>query len=168
MNKNMISFFLCPLPEEQKPLQMYLSLKEGWFVGWTTFSTPSYQKRLVQISLLLFFVTSLFNFPFFQESAYWIERFLVNICWSLSLLLFGVMICYFRWKELEKKFLDTTLPYEEGSWYNAQMWEKPFLIQQKDKDISQKKIRPILQRLLGTSYLVTCFLLITVLFLQFQ
>ena len=55
MNKNMISFFLCPLPEEQKPLQMYLSLKEGWFVGWTTFSTPSYQKRLVQISLLLFF-----------------------------------------------------------------------------------------------------------------
>ena len=78
------------------------------------------------------------------------------------------MICYFRWKEIEKKFLEIILPYEEGSWYMSQQWKKPFLIQEKDQQICEQKITPILQRLLRTMYFLICFSLGSFLFLQLQ
>lgn len=168
MNKNRNSFLVCPIPEDQKPFQAYLLLKESWLVRWTTFSTLDYQKRLFLLSIFFFFFISLFNFPFSQENAYWIERIVSNFLVSFLFLLFLVMICYFRWKEIEKKFLEIILPYEEGSWYMSQQWKKPFLIQEKDQQICEQKITPILQRLLRTMYFLICFSLGSFLFLQLQ
>jgi len=168
MSKNINSFLVCPIPEDQKPFQAYLLLKESWLLRWTTFSTLQYQKRLVLLSLLFFFFISLFNFPFSQESAYWLERVVLNFLASFLFLLFLLTICYFRWKEIEKKFLETILSYEEGSWYTSQQWKKPFLIQETDQKICEQKVIPILQRLLRTMYLLSCFSLGSFLFLQFQ
>jgi len=168
MSKNINSFLVCPIPEDQKPFQAYLLLKESWLLRWTTFSTFHYQKRLFLLSLLFVFFISFFNFPFSQENAYWVERVVSNFLASFLFLLFLLLICYFRWKEIEKKFLEPILPYEEGSWYTSQQWKKPLLIQAKDQQICKQKVTPILQRLLRTMYFLICLNLGTFLFLQFQ
>jgi nicotinic acid phosphoribosyltransferase len=81
--KNLIQiFFLCPISEEQKPIQQYIDWK---------------QKK-----------------DFFSP-----------ISWII-------------WKELESKFLTSYFLYEEASWFDTQIWEKPLLIIRNDRLIQSQ------------------------------
>jgi hypothetical protein len=60
-----------------------------------------------------------------------------------------------RWKQIERRLKKSRLFYEEASWYDGQIWEKPFSILKNDKLLSTQKIRPFLQtifRLLFTVF----------------
>jgi hypothetical protein len=61
---------------------------------------------------------------------------------------------YFRWKDIQLHFNKSRVFYEEASWFDGQIWEKPFFLIKNDKLISTQKIQPILQRLLITLWLV--------------
>ena len=74
-------------------------------------------------------------------------------------------IIIFRWKQNQKRFNQTRLFYEEGSWYDGQFWEKPLSLVKNDKLISTQKIEPILQRLYQTC---TIFVFIELLLLSLQ
>ena len=39
MNSNIKIFLLCPVPEDQKPINEYLQLTENSLTKWVTFST---------------------------------------------------------------------------------------------------------------------------------
>jgi hypothetical protein len=53
--------------------------------------------------------------------------------------------------------------YEEASWYDGQIWEKPFFLIKNDKLISTQKIEPILEEIIKSFFLSLSFL-----FLVFQ
>ena len=80
----------------------------------------------------------------------------------LSIFLFLNMIL-FRWITINKRFKNPRLIYEEASWYDGQIWEKPFFLMKNDKLISSQKIEPIIQRLIRTNFnfffIIICFLI---------
>lgn len=74
-------FFLCPIPEEQKPIYEYLRLKENKNIQWTMFSFFNYQNKLLffyQIFFLFFTISQLLflNPKDFIDFVGWIENLL--------------------------------------------------------------------------------------------
>ena len=65
----------------------------------------------------------------------------------------------FRWITINKKFQTPRIIYEEASWYDGQIWEKPFFLLKNDKLLSSQKINPIIQRLIRTN-LIYLFILL--------
>lgn len=176
MNIPIKIFFLCPIPEEQKPIYEYVSLKENLLTNWTTLSAGKYFSKLSFSFLFLFFFLlffqaislGLFNFlssfiHFFVQAflfdsipswQIFQEKLKDTIPFSfLSLLL--LFLCFFltllfRWLQLQLRFASSRLIYEEASWYDGQIWEKPFPLMKNEKLIITQKIKPIKNRLLKT------------------
>jgi hypothetical protein len=153
-SKEVISklFFLCPVPNDQKPLNEYIELKENPLTNWANISKKNYKSKIS--SLGLFFIIFFFCLPFtFAESFIEINQknvfksqfnnflFIISFC-SLFFLLNLV-----NWLELNKRFRNPELSYEEGSWYDGKIWKKPFSLMKNEKLISVQKIEPIIQQL---------------------
>jgi hypothetical protein len=154
MNSNIKIFLLCPVPEEQKPINAYIGLKENQLTNWTTLSKKNYEKKLISLFSFFFIAVSLCRFSVFTDSRYLLEWFLLNVIISLSFLFFLILIIFSRWKQIEKDFNEPRLFYEEASWYDGQVWEKPFSILKNDKLISTQKIKPILERISRTIFTI--------------
>ena len=152
MNSNIKIFLLCPVPEEQKPINGYIGLKENQLTNWTTLSKKNYEKKLLSLFSFFFFLVSFFRVSSFSDSRYIFDWFLITFSFSLTLLFFLILLIFFRWKQIEKDFNQPRLFYEEASWYDGQIWEKPFSILKNDKLISTQKIKPILQRISRTMF----------------
>jgi len=153
MNTNIKIFLLCPVPDEQKPITEYISLKENPLTNWTTLSKIKYQNKLLKFLLYNFIFIGFFTVNnILSDINNLIDWFFINTLISLNLLLFLLLIVIFRWKQTQNRFKQTRLIYEEGSWYDSQIWEKPFLIIKNDKLISTQKIEPIVQRLSQTFF----------------
>ena len=55
-----------------------------------------------------------------------------------------------RWNEVKKRLTQSRLFYEEASWYDGQIWEKPFVILKNDRLLVRQKIEPVFARLAKT------------------
>jgi hypothetical protein len=66
MNSNIKIFLLCPVPEDQKPINTYIGLKENQLTNWTTLSKKNYDKKL--LSLFSFFCVVVSFFRFLRQS----------------------------------------------------------------------------------------------------
>lgn len=171
MNSNIKIFLLCPVPEDQKPINTYIGLKENQLTNWTTLSKKNYDKKLLSLFSFFFVLVSFFRFPIylvsnllnslsFEElnlqvlkvSPYFFDWLLINLAISLNFLFFLILVIFARWKQIEKEFNEPRLFYEEASWYDGQVWEKPFSILKNDKLISTQKIKPILERISRTIF----------------
>jgi hypothetical protein len=152
MNSNIKIFLLCPVPEDQKPINAYIGLKENQLTNWTTLSKKNYEKKLISLFFFFFFIVSFLRLSTFPDNRYLFEWLLINTFISLNLLFFLVLLVFSRWKQIEKDFNEPRLFYEEASWYDGQIWEKPFSILKNDKLISTQKIKPILERISRTIF----------------
>ena len=144
MNSFIKIFLLCPIPEDQKPINVYIGLKENVLTNWTTLSKKNYEQKLISLFLSFFLIVSISRIRDFEEVNYLIEWLLMNCFLSLIFLSFLLFIIFYRWKQVEKDFNQPRIFYEEASWYDGQIWEKPFSILKNDKLISTQKIKPIL------------------------
>jgi hypothetical protein len=152
MNLNIKIFLLCPVPEDQKPINTYIGLKENQLTNWTTLSKKNYDKKLISFFSFFFVLVSFFRFSTLLDSRYLFDWLLINLAISLNFLFFLILVIFARWKQIEKEFNEPRLFYEEASWYDGQVWEKPFSILKNDKLISTQKIKPILERLSRTIF----------------
>jgi len=143
-------FLFCPVPEDQKPIQEFISLKENFLFHWTTLKRKSYN------SFLFFSFFYLFLFFFLLDTNF-LKNITINsifFCLFFTSLFFNIffLLIIFRYIEINKRFSMSKVIYEEGSWYDSQIWEKPFSIIKNDKLISRQKIEPFLQRLYKTNF----------------
>jgi hypothetical protein len=104
-------FLLCPIPDDQKPMNEYINLK----------------KYLVEKSKKS--ISS--SFDNFTND---LKQIFIN---------FFLLI---RWKEIEKRLSLPSILYEEGSWYDSQIWEKPFSMIKNDRLISTQTVKPVLKK----------------------
>jgi Conserved in the green lineage and diatoms 27 len=166
MNLNIKIFLLCPVPEEQKPIHEYLQLKENDFTNWVTFGKKQYFQKLASFTLNLFGFFSLLQFSKYQEVDYLLETLLETLLWSLLGVSFLFLVNFARWKQVEIRFRKSRLFYEEASWYDGQIWEKPLGIVKNDKLVSTQKIQPLLQRILRTLFTLLAGILFLSILLQ--
>jgi len=138
---------LCPVPEDQKPISEFIGLKENPLTNWTTLSTKNYNFKFCRNFLGIFFICSLINL---KNSEFLFDWLIQNLFISVNLLNILYFIVIWRWNEVKKRLNESRLFYEEASWYDGQIWEKPSIILKNDRLLVTQKIEPVLQRLKGT------------------
>ena len=146
MNFNIKIFLLCPIPEEQKPINEYISLKENSLTNWITLTKKEYLWTLIRGFFILFLICLTFTFEGTESITQIIETIqITSIC---SLICLSILLCYviINWKQVDNRFKTSRLIYEEGSWYTSEIWEKPISLIKNDKLISSQIIQPILIR----------------------
>ena len=138
---------LCPVPEDQKPISEYIGLKENPLTNWTTLSTKNYNAKLVSLFTSVFILLSILTFQDREFLGDWI---LSNLVISLNIILTLYFVIIWRWNEVKKRLNQARLFYEEASWYDGQIWEKPFIILKNDRLLVSQKLEPVLRRLTNT------------------
>ena len=148
MNPNIKIFLLCPVPETQKPINEYIALKENFFTNWTTLKKESYYKTIINLYSIFSSISFFFTFPNFSSFGNNILKYIIfNLFITNTLLLLLLLTLYLNWYQINNRFEMSRLVYEESSWYDSQVWEKPFLLIKNDKLLKTQKIQPIIQRL---------------------
>jgi hypothetical protein len=161
MNINIKIFLLCPVPEEQKPINEYIQLKENDLTNWVTFAPADYLQKLTSLLGTNFLGLWVFqSFPVLvllakrQEFSLGAETFLQTFLQpagnAFLLLSLFLVVNWVRWKQVEDRVKKSRLFYEEASWYDGQIWEKPFPILKNDALLRTQEIQPLLQRMQNT------------------
>jgi len=138
---------LCPVPEDQKPISEYIGLKENPLTNWTTLSTKNYNTKLFSLFGTVFTILSALTF---QEREFLGDWILSNLLISINVILVLYIVIIWRWNEIKKRLNQARLFYEEASWYDGQIWEKPFIILKNDRLLVSQKLEPVLSRLINT------------------
>jgi hypothetical protein len=121
MNPNIKFFLLCPIPEDQKPINEYIQLKGNVFLALLKKNSVPF----LFVLLIILMLNKIFLFLFF--------------------ILFFFL--FFRFYELSKKLIQSRIVYEEASWYDSQIWEKPFIIIKNDKLIYNQFVKKFKKQL---------------------
>jgi hypothetical protein len=146
MNFNIKIFLLCPIPEEQKPINEYISLKENNWTNWITLTRKEYFFTLFRSFSTLFLICLTFTFEGVESFTQIVETIQITSLFSLLFLLVLLFYVITNWKQVNNRFNTSRLIYEEGSWYTSEVWEKPISLIKNDKLISSQIIQPILVR----------------------
>lgn len=145
---NLQIFFFCPVPENQKPLTEFILFQQNNFFSRIFFSKRDQKNFFFFFSFFLSFFsfTRFLRFPQFPSNS--LALVFSNLFYLFDFfVLFFFFFLFFRWSILEKKFNDSRLFYEEGSWYDGQIWEKPLSLIKNERLISTQIIQPILEKL---------------------
>ena len=153
MNLNIKIFLLCPIPDDQKPINEYINLKENDFTNLMLLSKKNYFSKIFINFLIGFVLATPLTFLFNVNS----QLFLYNSFYSTSFLILNFFINLSRWSQLLKRFRSSRLFYEEGSWYDGQYWEKPLELIKNDKLLTSQKIKPILKIIIKTLIVLLSF-----------
>ena len=153
MNLNIKIFLLCPIPDDQKPINEYINLKENDFTNLMLLSKKNYFSKIFVNFLIGFVLATPLTFLFNVNS----QLFVYNSFYSISFLIVNFFINLSRWSQLLKRFRSSRLFYEEGSWYDGQYWEKPLELIKNDKLLTSQKIKPILKRIIKTLMVLLSF-----------
>jgi hypothetical protein len=119
--RNFESLKFCSLPDEEKPINNYISLKENSFFH--------------SINLLNLFNLNWF-FIFFFFTLFHFTKIFFFICFIIIFFLFIELF------KIYKNLISSYIIYEESSWFDIEIWEKPFFLIRKDKLLSIQKIYP--------------------------
>lgn len=155
MISSMKIFLLCPIPEDQKPINEYIEIKENPIFRWTTLKKKEYYSKLFFLYNFCFFSISFFQINSLDQNLE--NKILFTLQISLLFFILFLVLMYFRWKDIQLHFNQSRVFYEEASWFDGQIWEKPFFLIKNDKLISTQKIEPIIKRLLITLWWASFF-----------
>jgi hypothetical protein len=114
-------FPLCSVPEDQKPITEYLQWRKS------VISFPVFWPFFLIFGIISILLKTSIFFLFF-------------ICFPL----YGL----FTSLQLSHKFHQARLVYEESSWFDTQVWEKPHSFIRKDKILASQRVLPIQKKLL--------------------
>jgi len=146
MNFNIKIFLLCPIPEEQKPINEYIALKENNLTNWITLPKKQYLISVLRGFFTLFLICLTFTFETVDSINQLLTTIQKTTFFTLLSLFFVVIYVISNWKQVDSRFNTSRLIYEEGSWYTSEIWEKPISLIKNDKLISTQIIQPILSR----------------------
>jgi hypothetical protein len=149
-------FFLCPVPDDQKPITEYIELKQNPIFSWIFFKSKKLNLNQISYSICFFFLLNFFTYYFLSSSS--------SSSSSSSIFGFFYFVCFFfllqtffLLKKINTNFQNARLIYEEGSWYQGKIWEKPFLVMKNEKLIRIQKIEPNLQNIKFTFFFFFLF-----------
>lgn len=160
MNFPIKIFLLCPIPEEQKPINEYILSRD-----FLKFFFGKGIKKIVEINSQKVFLFSIVFFFFFTFSSFFsfpanlgemeIRRLFGPIGGSQgSIFLFFFFIVsfffffllFFSLSQLQKRLNQARIFYEEASWFDGQFWQKPFFLLKNDRFLSTQQLQPFLQK----------------------
>jgi hypothetical protein len=144
---NQPSTTFCPVPSEQQPVNEYQELAQSWFFRWATLSKWEFALKLTKLWILSLFICSPISAASFSPQQE-ILAFILSSGLGASLFVtFALIRLYLGWSYIGDRLKKTKIVYEESSWYDGQIWEKPLEFYHRDQLIFQYQVQPILTRL---------------------
>lgn len=144
------SVSICPVPEEQQPINEYQELQESWFFSWVRLDLQGYLRKLAWIWTWSWFLTGpLAAASFAPDKSTW--QFI--LCGSAGAGVFVTLTLlrlYLGWSYICNRLFRETIFYEESGWYDGQTWVKPPEVLTRDRLIVSYQIKPIMLRLKRT------------------
>ncbi|NEP58577.1 MAG: CGLD27 family protein [Symploca sp. SIO2G7] len=151
------SVYICPVPEEQRPINEYQELKESWFFRWATLELFGYMTKLLCVWGLSWFVSAPVAAASFAPQKYLLQFILCASAGAGVFLLLILLRLYLGWSYVRSRLFQKTISYEESGWYDGQTWTKPPEIFTRDRLIVSYQIQPIMQRLKRTFGILLLF-----------
>lgn len=135
---------ICPVPQDQRPINEYSTLKKSFGFSWTTGSESDFYNGSFKIySLILTIFIIILNLNHYP----WKLSCIYSIFWVSFILFFFYVRIYLGWNYIQSRLMKATVAYEESGWYDGQIWIKPAEILIQDKLIGEYKVKPLLERL---------------------
>lgn len=154
----MIQNTKCPVPQGQKPLNEYNSLKQSFGFKWTCKDTTSFLKGSTFLIILLFAssIGVMCNTPNWEkDTASFIMQVVVS---SVTFFILIILRLYLAWMYIYDRLMKATVSYEESGWYDGQTWIKTPEILIQDRLTGTYEVLPILKRLENTLILSSTIL----------
>ena len=150
----------CPVPPEQRPLELYRELQASWFFAWphrsdAGLAVPLGRSWLIAMPLTLLVATG--SVPLRHDPLR------LAIAGGVAALLVPLLLLlrqWLGWSTLNRRLIATAVDYEESGWYDGQVWEKPVSWRQQDLLVSRHEVRPVLQRLQRAFAVIAALLLV--------
>ena len=138
---------ICPVPQNQRPLNEYKSVRNSWIISWPFLERSNFYRKLTYSWLLItpISLTISYGSDYLKNNIF--ELTFVSFTASLA---FPVLLLIRQWLSLTyiyKRLNSENIEYEESGWYDGQTWEKPIEWRSKDLLIAQHQIKPILNHL---------------------
>lgn len=144
--------FVCPVPEEQQPLNEYQELNESDFFQPCSAPLSDYLKKLAWIVIPSLAITLPVSAASWQPEKYPLEFVLAALAGSAVTLTFAVARMYIGWNHIRSRLASPTVFYEESGWYDGQTWTKTPEILARDRLVVEYQILPIVRRLQRTFF----------------
>ncbi|AOX04273.1 hypothetical protein BJP34_12575 [Moorena producens PAL-8-15-08-1] len=139
--------YVCPVPEEQQPINEYQELKESWFFNWVRLKLPNYVIKLTWVWGLSWLVSGPIAAVSFPPQKAIIKFLLCGGAGASIFLILSLLRLYLGWFYVRDRLIRETIVYEESGWYDGQTWTKTPEILARDRLIVSYELQPILRRL---------------------
>jgi hypothetical protein len=138
---------VCPVPEEQRPVNEYRTLADSWFFRWGTLEGRGYWQPigiLWAISILITGPVAAASYAPDRHPIAFTFLAATNACIVPALALTRL---YLGWGYVRQRLMDAKVFYEESGWYDGQTWQKTPEVLNQDRLIVSYEIQPLLQRM---------------------
>ena len=152
------SVSICPVPQEQRPINEYQELKESWFFSWVTLNWPGYLAKLAWVWAWSCLVSVPIAASSFAPVKYPAQFVLSGAAGAGFILGLALLRLYLGWFYVRSRLSNPTVVYEESGWYDCQFWPKTPEVLLQDQLIVNYQLEPILRRLRQTFYGLTVLL----------
>ncbi len=152
---------LCPVPEEQQPLNEFKDLQESWFFSWVMLPRLPFVGRLAivgTIGLILVMPISLVSFPFAKMPVQCLWSAAIGACFPI---IFILVQQYLGWTYVRDRLSAEKIFYEESGWYDGQYWTKPTEMLAQDQLVVTYQIHPLLKRIQKSLLAIGAFFLVS-------
>ncbi|MEG4093079.1 CGLD27 family protein [Microcoleus sp. Pol12B4] len=157
-NVKNVSASICPVPQEQRPINEYQELKESWFFSWVTLNWPGYLAKLAWVWAWSCLVSVPIAASSFTPVKYPAQFVLSGAAGAGFILGLALLRLYLGWFYVRSRLSNPTVVYEESGWYDCQSWPKTPEVLLQDQLIVNYQLEPILRRLRQTFYGLTVLL----------
>jgi hypothetical protein len=138
---------ICPVPEEQRPLNEYLSLKEAFLYRWATLSGWQLYRILIGIWLAWWLVAGPVAASSFSPARHLIEFVCMGSIGATIGLSLPLIRIWLGWIYVKNRLQSDKVFYEETGWYDGQEWQKPEADLAKDRLLVTYEVQPILTKI---------------------
>ncbi|NJK67873.1 MAG: CGLD27 family protein [Microcoleus sp. CSU_2_2] len=153
------SVSICPVPQEQRPVNEYQELKESWFFSWVSLNWPQYLAKLAWVWGWSCLVSGPVAAASFSPVKYPAQFVLCGAAGASFILGLALLRLYLGWFYVRSRLSNPTVVYEESGWYDGQSWSKTPEVLLQDQLIVNYQLEPILNRLRQTFYGLVLLLL---------
>ena len=140
---------ICPVPIHQIPIEEFKKLSVSPFFKWPLNNKNIFYRRLLISWLVLFAINIFISLGSVQLKADIPKLLVVSALIASFLPLLLLIRQWISWNYILSRLLAEKIEYEESSWFDGQVWEKPINWRQRDILIAQHEVKPIVHNISG-------------------
>tara|TARA_Y100001968_G_scaffold144974_1_gene132399 strand:+ start:290 stop:787 length:498 start_codon:yes stop_codon:yes gene_type:complete len=138
---------ICPVPQNQRPLNEFNSIKNSWIISWPLLEKSIFYRNLLFSWFLIMPISLIISYgsDYLKNNIFYLS--IISLTASLLFPILLLVRQWLSWIYIYKRLNSKNIEYEESGWYDGQVWEKPISWRAKDLLIAQHQVKPVITHL---------------------